>query len=700
MHGIKLKSIKGLLLAYVTLITAVVLTALFMIGYHRVKETRSAVEKELSSILRLQASFLNSWFDTTSENLAGLSMLTSVGRNDNVSMLRDFQGVVESNRSFESVAYADANGNIILDTSFGIRKSPFVTIADRLYYLEAKEHRSHVSGVIASRVSGRPVVVFSHPVIRRGEFDGLVFFTVRFDTMVKLVETAAYGETGRFYIVDRTGSAFESGNTDTKRRFTEEQLEMLADEGLHRYKGSMDETVLGSAIPISKRNFLIIAEIEEGERIKPFAENGFVLLMSSASVLLAAILLSMGSYGGVKQSIRGIRDGIAGIQKGTYSKIDAARLSGFPGEFLDMAVELNSMIETVKKRSDELTFQGFHDATTTLYNRQYFQEEAKRVSTGRFDPVGVFICDVNGLKLVNDTLGHLAGDNLLREAASAIQGCFRKGDFVARIGGDEFAILIPKATREVMEAAAERLVRASKEGKSEPGSMPVSFAFGYAWGDTKMRPLAEMVAEADDAMYIMKDKQRDCYRSDLVEYLMKELSNHQNLRQGHMLNCERIMRDFAEFCRYPDDYADKLVLLARYHDIGFVGIPLSIANKKDRLSPDEFREVRRHPEIGYRIAQVVPELRSVAEFIRVHHFWYNGEGYPPAAGERGIPREARIMKIVDAFVAMTMDKTYRTILTREEALAELRRCSGREFDPEIVEEFGRFLASCGPSLEP
>ena len=105
-----------------------------------------------------------------------------------------------------------------------------------------------------------------------------------------------------------------------------------------------------------------------------------------------------------------------------------------------------------------------------------------------------------------------------------------------------------------------------------------------------------------------------------------------------MLNCERVMKDFADHCRFPGEYAETLVLLARYHDIGFVGISPSIANKKDRLSAEEYREVRRHPEIGYRIALIVPDLQGIAEFIRVHHFWYNGTGYPPAAGEKGHPR--------------------------------------------------------------
>lgn len=699
MYAIKLKSIRGLLGIYTLFFAGLLFAVPLLIGFYEFKKSRQTIEKELSYILHLQGTVLNTWFETTSTALAGISGLSSVDSRDFNAMLHDFQRIVETNPSLDAISFADSEGNILLDTSFGIRKAPYVQISDRLYFLEAKEKRPFVSNALISRVTGKPIIVFSHPVLRGDSFVGVIFYSVRFDTMVKLVKTTSYGDTGRFSVVDRTGLSIESERIDSviPWAFPDHLLTVLSDEGLHRYTGRSGKTVLGSAMSISKRNFLIVAEMDEWENLKPFIENGLTILLVFGCLLFTLIWMSIRSYSRVDNALKALYEGIAGLEKATYGKINAERLAQAPSELKDLAIAFNSMVDTIKKKNEALLYQGFHDAATDLYNRQYYEEEIKRLSTGRFDPIGVFICDINGLKLINDTLGHQAGDELLRNAAAAIQSCFRKGDLVARIGGDEFAILITKTNMDIMELASQRL-KGSMTDNNFRGPAPLSFAFGYAWGDTRIRPLSEIIAEADDAMYAMKEKQRGAYRSEIIQYLESELSDHQNLRRGHMKNCERIMKGFAEFCHFPQDYIEMLVLLARYHDIGFVGISHAIANKKDRLSPEEFREVRRHPEIGYRIALIVPDLKRIAEYIRVHHFWYNGEGYPPAAGEKGIPVEARIMRIVDAFVAMTMDRTYRESFTKEEALEELKSCSGTEFDPELVNKFSSYIDSEGVTV--
>ncbi len=178
-----------------------------------------------------------------------------------------------------------------------------------------------------------------------------------------------------------------------------------------------------------------------------------------------------------------------------------------------------SHLTDYKEAEAQLRYISFHDALTKLFNRAYFEEELKRLESGRFDPVGIISCDVDGLKVVNDVLGHQAGDTLLKAAGNIIRSCFRESDVVARIGGDEFAVLLPASNEKVVERAAERLKKAIKQFNAKHPNSSVSISQGWAVrNDTKVQ-LNKVYQEADHKMYQQKPWNRELFLESFYSML-------------------------------------------------------------------------------------------------------------------------------------------------------------------------------------
>lgn len=168
---------------------------------------------------------------------------------------------------------------------------------------------------------------------------------------------------------------------------------------------------------------------------------------------------------------------------------------------------------TYRKEMEEwLRYLNLHDKPTGLYNRNFFEEEMERLQSGRFDPVGIVVCDVDGLKLVNDNLGHQAGDELLSAVANVLGRSFRSSDIIARIGGDEFAVLLPQCTLEAVETACQRLrdnVEAARHGTPP---VPISLSIGWAVKTKAAENMEDVFREADNRMYREKPHNRERFR--------------------------------------------------------------------------------------------------------------------------------------------------------------------------------------------
>lgn len=348
----------------------------------------------------------------------------------------------------------------------------------------------------------------------------------------------------------------------------------------------------------------------------------------------------------------------------------------------------NMMIEH-REMAEKLRYLGQYDPLTGIYNRAFFQEEMQRLELDKkqFVQVGLTVCDVDGLKFINDTLGHDAGDILLATAAGVIKKCFRENDVVARIGGDEFAVLLFNATSLIMEECCHRIRQAVSLYNSSNPTIHLSLSIGFAVRHDPTVTMNDLFKKADNNMYREKLHHKRSARSAVVQTLMKTLEARNLIQEGHTERLQNLIIDLALSIGFSEQNIIDLRLLAQFHDIGKVGIPDQILAKPYPLTSDEFNEVKRHCEIGYRIAQSVPDLVPIADWILKHHEWWNGQGYPLGLKGDEIPLGCRILAVADAYDILTTDRNYQKAVTHKEAIAEIKRCSGTQFDPRLVEKF-------------
>lgn len=340
-----------------------------------------------------------------------------------------------------------------------------------------------------------------------------------------------------------------------------------------------------------------------------------------------------------------------------------------------------------KEAEEQLRYLSTHDSLTGLHNRLYFEEQMNLMENGEYDPVGLVMCDVDGLKIVNDTLGHDKGDRLLKTVANLINQCFRKNDIVARVGGDEFAVLLPETSRLTVEQTLNRIREKVKEYNLGNSELPLSISLGYAVRTTADTTMGTIFEDADNNMYREKLHSRLSTRSSIVQTLMRALEARDFITEGHGDRLQELVVQMARVLDLPERTVNDLRLLAQFHDIGKVGVPDSILFKRGSLTKSEYSIMQRHCEIGHRIALSAPELVLIADWILKHHEWWNGKGYPLGLEGEDIPLECRILAIADAYDAMTSNRPYRQAMTHEEAIAELKKYAGIQFDSSLVDIF-------------
>jgi putative nucleotidyltransferase with HDIG domain len=281
------------------------------------------------------------------------------------------------------------------------------------------------------------------------------------------------------------------------------------------------------------------------------------------------------------------------------------------------------------------------------------------------------------------------GDQMLKKAAEILKSSLREDDILARQGGDEFVVLLPQTDAAECADIIKRIK--ANTGLVEDLKLPLSIALGQA---TKVKPdenIEEIIKKADNQMYENKLSESRSSKSNIVQGLINALDAKSSETKEHALRMTKLAFDFGEKLGLTESDQNRLSLLATLHDIGKININEEILNKKDKLTAEEWELIKTHTEQGYKIASSSEEFAAVADEIFSHHEKWDGSGYPRQLKGKEIPFLARIISLVDSYDVMTNERPYSEALSKEEALAEIKRSAGSQFDPDLAAEFINLL---------
>jgi diguanylate cyclase (GGDEF)-like protein/putative nucleotidyltransferase with HDIG domain len=368
------------------------------------------------------------------------------------------------------------------------------------------------------------------------------------------------------------------------------------------------------------------------------------------------------------------------------------------------------------RRLQEIRYLADHDGVTGLLTHraihERLREEVSR-SQRHGHYLSVLMLDLDGFKLFNDTYGHPAGDQMIRQFANMIVSNLRGSDIVGRYGGDEFLVILPETDIDGARAAADKLrLCISQNGYTtlDGSIVPISASVGLAVYPNDARQIEQLVATADANLYESKRRggspvDRDVLSKDatqsltfgLMGGLVTAVDNKDHYTRQHSEDVAAFAVMIAEAIGLSEQSIRSLRVAGILHDVGKIGVPDKILRKPGRLTDEEYSAIKQHAQLGEMIIQELPDIQEVVEAVGAHHERIDGQGYPRGLQDNQIPLLGRVLAVADAFSAMTTDRPYRKAMTPEEAFQRLREAAGTQLDPELVEAFiGIYQAECDP----
>lgn len=407
----------------------------------------------------------------------------------------------------------------------------------------------------------------------------------------------------------------------------------------------------------------------------------------SISLIIPQDILSYSSEGRLKKNGKFIE--VIGKRKDGKKIALEISLTGWESKKGHYFTIIARDVSARKSNEEKLLYLSFHDNLTGLYNRSYFDEELQRLDTARQLPLSILIGDIDGFKLVNDAFGYKEGDELLKILARVLRESCRSEDILARWGGDEFVMLLPKTDSSQVQEIIERIDKKRKELSS--GEIPLNISLGFATKDKSTKKIENVIKEAENAMKKNKLIQSKKVSNSIIASIKNKLGEKSQESVDVSERIRKMALSFAKLLKLPKPEQDNLLLFVNFHDIGKVAIKKNILAKKTKLAENEWQIIRMHPEIGYRIAKASTHLAQIADEILAHHENWDGSGYPYKIKGNKIPLLSRIIAIVEAYDVMVYGRNYKKPISREDAIKELKNCMRKQFDPQLVLKFLELL---------
>ena len=561
----------------------------------------------------------------------------------------------------DGVRWAGKNRNI---DKVDVKKSEF-------YQGVIKTGRPYVSGAHKSRVSGKIEFIVGYPIYdQKHRLENIFYAPVWSSNFSTILSKVKLESGGILHVIDSKGFFLLSSDTkinqlkffdlSNQHNISESIFSILRDSG---GKISAQQKINGTSWTIIvDRN---ISEVISTVLYKILYDILFVILVL-LPVILAFLLF------------------IAQINQ-----------------------QRNDLININKKLQDL----AITDGLTGLLNHRAFQDTLSwNLDAASADkPLTLIMMDIDNFKIFNDQYGHLVGDKILKHLGCQLTEFFKQTGFVARYGGEEFVVVLPNTNPEkglAMAQSLSELILSSAIPVNENQTAGISISIGVASYPKDASDRENLIRFADLALYRAKEKEsnkvqmyysvleelRDNIKCDqdlmkIINTLNTIINAKDKYTYGHS---ERVMNyavRLASQMGLPQEDIDNITIGAFLHDIGKIEIGGDILNKTGKLTPEEFEHIKKHPLIGVEIIKPVKSLEKALPFALYHHERYDGAGYPFGLAGKNIPLHGRIAAVVDAFDAMTTNRPYQKTKTEAEALEEIIRCSGTQFDPEVVSHF-------------
>jgi diguanylate cyclase (GGDEF)-like protein/putative nucleotidyltransferase with HDIG domain len=342
-----------------------------------------------------------------------------------------------------------------------------------------------------------------------------------------------------------------------------------------------------------------------------------------------------------------------------------------------------------KQKEERIHYLSCHDTLTGLFNRRCFEDNRLIIDSPENLPLSVIFADINGLKLTNDIFGHAAGDELIKKSAEILLQSCRENDVIARVGGDEFIILLPRTDRSNAKKILSRI--SSGFQSARVSAVKCSISLGLDTKKSASQSIEEVIANAENAMYKDKTINRQSVNRDIIDTLVETLHSRSEREKRHSIAVSELCAEIGTALNMPESEINKLRRVGYLHDIGKVILEEDILTKSD-LTTHDVEKMQQHSVIGYRILNLFDDTLDLAEYVYSHHERWDGGGYPRGLKGEQIPVITRILSVAETYERV-LNRGDRPVAERRKTAADtIMEGAVTQFDPEIAAFFIRRLS--------